>query len=106
VEVTFPLAHFWQSLQKLVMSAPMPLHTKREEIRRLVALMPGRAMEWMLKKTAFLKLTGTTGLGRASETSHIKFFLPKGKNSILSDVEAAASCISAHSSLAAAIRER
>jgi hypothetical protein len=48
-------------------------------------------MEWMLAKTASLKLTGTTGLGRASETSHIKFFPSTGKNSILSDVKAAAS---------------
>jgi hypothetical protein len=27
VAVTLPLAHFWQSLQKLVMSATMPFHT-------------------------------------------------------------------------------
>jgi hypothetical protein len=27
VVVTFPLAHLWQSLQKLAMSAPMPFHT-------------------------------------------------------------------------------
>ena len=27
VEVTLPLAHLWQSLQKPVMSAAMPLHT-------------------------------------------------------------------------------
>jgi hypothetical protein len=98
VEVTFPLAHFWQSLKNSVMSAPMFFHMKREEISRLVALMPGWVMECMLEKTAFLKLTGTTSLGLAKETSQMRFFPPKGKNLILSDVETAASCVPVHSS--------
>ena len=41
VEVTLPLAHLWQSLQKPAMSAAMPRHTKQAETIRLVALMPG-----------------------------------------------------------------
>jgi hypothetical protein len=52
----------------------------------------------MLVKTPFLKLTGTTSLGLAREASHMRFFLPKGKNFILSDTETAASCNSVHSS--------
>ena len=84
--------------QKPVMSVPMFLHTKREEISHLVALMSGCSMEWMLVKTPFLQLTGTKGLGLARETSHMRFFLPKGKNFILSDAETAASCNSVHSS--------
>ncbi len=79
-------------------TAPMFLLTKREEISRLVTLMPGCAMEWMLVKTPFMKLTGTTSLGLAREASHMRFFLPKGKNFILSDAETAASCNSVHSS--------
>jgi hypothetical protein len=63
-------------------------------------------MEWMLVKTPFLQLTGTNGLGLARETSHMRFFLPKGKNLILNDVETAASCVSVHSNLATTIRER
>jgi hypothetical protein len=53
-------------------------------------------MEWMLSKTTRLKLAGTTGLGLASDTSHMRFLPPKGKNLICSEVEAANSCVSAH----------
>ncbi len=42
----------------------------------------------------------------ASDTSQMRFLLPKGKNLIFSEVEAAASCVSEHPAWASARRRR
>jgi hypothetical protein len=79
------------------MSAPLPFHTLRAEIIHLVALIPGCAMESTLSKKTCRKLAGTTGLGLASYTSHMRLLPPKGRNFIFSEVAAAISCVSVHS---------
>lgn len=63
---------FWQEIHCLAQrltSLDIPSHRKREEMRRLVARMPGWPSEWMCAKTCLRKERGTRGLKVDVETS-------------------------------------
>ncbi len=67
---TFPRWYCWQSLHMAAMSLHTPFYTKRAVTMCLVAHMPGRAMLWMVWKTAALSASGTRGLVIPHATSH------------------------------------
>ncbi len=59
----------WHSLHQAVMSAAVPFQQNRAEMRRRVALVPGWAMVWMLRKTSRRYCSGTIGLMRPLDIS-------------------------------------
>ncbi len=68
-DVTFALLHCWQSRHHPATSDAMPRHTTLEDMRRLVALIPGWAKECNAEKTAWRSCMGITGLAGPWEKS-------------------------------------
>jgi hypothetical protein len=66
----FPLWQGWHSLHQAAMSLDMPVHTKRDEMARLVALVPECAKACRASKMIQRCGNGTSGRTRPVEVSH------------------------------------
>ena len=67
--VTLALWQSWQSLHQAATCEDRQGQTKRLEMRRRVALMPGWARLWTASKMGRRKATGTSGLKTPEEVS-------------------------------------